>query len=205
MSRDYKPIPPYVKDFVALSDETPSGLVWIKPTKRRKPGAPVTRRMNAAPFYVVSIHSVVYMAHRIVYYLRTGEDPGRGDVIHGPDNPECDNRKKLSLSFAYAKKRKTRSTGIKALNSALNFYDQDSMEEFLGQLVLLDGSASNSVMLSKLGWTQEFYEQVKEALVARFFICLKPGPGGAVMLANRSIDLSPSPEFLRQIGSQFFK
>lgn len=204
MSRNYRPIPPYAKDFVALSDETPSGLIWTKETKRHKPGEPVTRRMGNTLFYGVSIHSTVYLAHRIVYYLRTGEDPGTGDVVHGPKNPECDNRKPLSLSFTYTKNLKPRSTGIKTLQDALDFSDLDAMQEFLGQLVLLDGHASNSLMLSKLKWNEDFYEQVKQALVARFFICLRPGPGGAVALSDNLVDLSPSPELLREIGSNFF-
>lgn len=47
--------------------------------------------------YVLNLSGDFLYAHRIVYYMRTGEDPGDRDVIHGEDNPERDNRKELTL------------------------------------------------------------------------------------------------------------
>jgi len=47
--------------------------------------------------YVVSICGDLLYSHRIVYYMRTGEDPGDRDVMHLSDNPERDNRKELVL------------------------------------------------------------------------------------------------------------
>jgi len=48
-------------------------------------------------FFYVSLANVKFTAHRLVYYLRTGIDPGNADVLHLPDNPERDNRKELIL------------------------------------------------------------------------------------------------------------
>lgn len=47
--------------------------------------------------YVICIGGGRYQAHRIVYYLRTGTDPGQDVVIHKADNPDRDNRKELVL------------------------------------------------------------------------------------------------------------
>jgi hypothetical protein len=38
-----------------------------------------------------------YPAHRVVYYMRTGVDPGDADVLHGKDNIARDNRLELTL------------------------------------------------------------------------------------------------------------
>jgi len=106
MSRLYKPIPQYISTILALSDETPSGLKWLQTTKGKSAGAPVTRKDKCDGFYRVSVENTVYLAHRVVYYLRTGVDPGIGDVIHGLDNPEGDNRKSLVLLVPHTKQPK---------------------------------------------------------------------------------------------------
>jgi hypothetical protein len=64
-------------------------------------------RMTGKPFYLVYLFSHRYPAHRIVYYLRTGEDPGNADVLHETGNETKDNRKPL---FLYQRKNKTKTT-----------------------------------------------------------------------------------------------
>jgi hypothetical protein len=104
MSRHYKPIPQYISTIVGLSDDSPSGLKWLTSNARRSAGDPVTRKDACDGFYRVSVDNTVYLAHRVVYYLRTGMDPGGADVVHGSDNPERDNRKSLTLSYSHQKK-----------------------------------------------------------------------------------------------------
>jgi hypothetical protein len=104
MSRRYKAIPQYISTIVGLSDDSPSGLKWLTSNARRSAGDPVTRKDACDGFYRVSIDNTVYLAHRVVYYLRTGVDPGGADVVHGPDNPDRDNRKSLILSYTHQKK-----------------------------------------------------------------------------------------------------
>lgn len=204
MSRNYLPIPPFTQSVVALSDETPSGLAWVKENRFHKAGDPVTRRLGKTKFYSVAIGNNVYLAHRVVYYLRTGEDPRNGDVMHGPNNPDCDNRLPLTISSAYVSKNKKRRLSVEALRDVLNTVEQYEMDEFLGQLVLLGGAACNSTMLSKLLWDEEKYERVKSALVARFYISLRRGPGGAISLLPAHSELLTQVEFLRSIGNKFF-
>jgi len=104
MSRRYKAIPQYISTIVCLSDDSPSGLKWLISSGKKSAGDPVTRKDTCDGFYRVSINNTVYLAHRVVYYLRTGVDPGGADVVHGPDNPDRDNRKSLSLSYTHQKK-----------------------------------------------------------------------------------------------------
>jgi len=59
-------------------------------------------------------------------------------------------------------------------------------------------------MLSKLLWDEEKYERVKSALVARFYISLRRGPGGAISLLPAHSKLLTQDEFLRSIGNKFF-
>lgn len=99
MPRQYEPLPPlwYVQDQLALSDRYPSGLEWRNTTGRHAAGDMAGCRMTGKQFFLVSLFSRRYQAHRLVYYLRTEQDPGNADVLHGVDNPERDNRKELVL------------------------------------------------------------------------------------------------------------
>jgi hypothetical protein len=45
---------------------------------------------------MLSIDNKVYLAHRIVYFLRTLEDVTYQTVVHQEDNPGKDNRKTLA-------------------------------------------------------------------------------------------------------------
>ena len=57
-------------------------------------------------YYVIRMNGEQYHAHRIVYYLRTNENPGSADVKHHPSNVERDNRKQLSLTKRKAKNKR---------------------------------------------------------------------------------------------------
>lgn len=102
MPHNFKQMPPLwcLKDKVELTDEHPSGL------RIRKNGKFVTRKDKATGFYVVSIDNVVYLAHRVVYYLRTGKSPDQGTVKHAHPNPDFDNRKELVICYKSSTKRK---------------------------------------------------------------------------------------------------
>lgn len=80
-----------------LSDKYPCGLEWAETNSRHKDGDMAGYWKTSLKRYVVSICSELMYCHRIVYYMRTGEDPGDKDVLHLPDNPERDNRKELVL------------------------------------------------------------------------------------------------------------
>ncbi|NBX71588.1 hypothetical protein EBQ91_01550 [bacterium] len=65
-------------------------------------GATTLVRMSGEQFH----------AHRLVYFLRTGQDPGNADVLHLPDNIDKDNRKDLvrHVRPPSARKKKPKDT-----------------------------------------------------------------------------------------------
>lgn len=69
--------------------------------------------------------------HRVVYYLRTGNDPGDADVLHDKDNIARDNRLNLTLY-----KRRTRPAPkyrrrVRDENGDLVFRDPDTNYRFV--------------------------------------------------------------------------
>ena len=94
MSRVYREMPPFwrIEELLELTDEHPSGLRWIEKGKF------VTRYNKATGYYMVSIDNEVFLAHRVVYYLRTGECPDNHAVVHDVLNTEKDNRLRLLVS-----------------------------------------------------------------------------------------------------------
>ena len=91
MPHNYKRLPPLwlLEEKLELTDEHPSGLRILKNKKF------VQRQDKSSGFYMVSIDSETYLAHRIVYYMRTGECPDRCSVKHGYSNKAKDNRLEL--------------------------------------------------------------------------------------------------------------
>lgn len=55
------------------------------------------RRSAMDKFWRIALYQERFACHRIVYYLRTGINPGTADVLHATSNPEHDNRKELFL------------------------------------------------------------------------------------------------------------
>jgi len=99
MPRNYTPMMPlwWVEEQLELTDRYPTGLAWRTKNRFHEPGDPAGILHQNGKFFYVSLANVKFTAHRLVYYLRTGIDPGNADVLHLPDNPERDNRKELIL------------------------------------------------------------------------------------------------------------
>jgi len=107
MSRRHKPMPPLwrLQELLELSDNYPSGLQWRVKKACNAAGSQAGRPNKVTGYYMVSIDNDVYLAHRIVYYLRSGLDPLDTDVVHVYDNTEKDNRKELIVNTFYIKKK----------------------------------------------------------------------------------------------------
>lgn len=97
MPRAYLPLLPlwYYQEKLQLSERYPSGLEWAIRSARYDVGDMAGKWTGR--YYVLRLGGDTYHSHRLVYYLRTGTDPGNADVLHGADNPEKDNRKELTL------------------------------------------------------------------------------------------------------------
>jgi hypothetical protein len=108
MSRNHKEMPPLwrVQELLQLSDQYLSGLEWRVKKACNPAGSQAGRLNKVSGYYMVCIDNVVYLAHRVVYYLRTGVDPIKTDVVHEYSNKEKDNRKKLVSSKKNAQKTK---------------------------------------------------------------------------------------------------
>lgn len=109
MARPRNPIPASTKELLILSDKTPSGLEWTLDKRNKTPGEPAGRYQPHTGFYGVPLEGKLYLAHRIVYYLRTGQDPLEHAVRHKEDNLDKDNRQDLILVKTYGGKPKRTS------------------------------------------------------------------------------------------------
>jgi hypothetical protein len=100
MPHNYKQLPPLwrIEEVLSLTDEHPSGLVWLETGKF------VTRLHKQSGFYLVHVDNEEFLAHRIVYYLRTGNCPDSHGVKHHHYNKEKDNRKELEACWRPQKK-----------------------------------------------------------------------------------------------------
>ena len=101
MSRNYKKMPSLwrIKELFELSHQTYSGLQWAISKAGYKKGDPAGRLNKSNLYYFVSIDNESYMAHRIVYYLKTGICPDNHSVQHAFSNKNKDNRLQLIATY----------------------------------------------------------------------------------------------------------
>ena len=80
-----KPLPALedLKEYLKVSDTSPSGLVWIKRPKQSKVQInTVAGRLNHNGYWQVKFKGKLYLTHRIVFYMQTGQNPGTKLVDH---------------------------------------------------------------------------------------------------------------------------
>lgn len=99
MARTYHEMPPlwWIQENLELTNEHPCGLVWKTSNRFHNAGDIAGAMRRDGRFYIMSMLGLRYPVHRVVFYLRTGIDPGNADVIHDHDNKERDNRLNLTL------------------------------------------------------------------------------------------------------------
>ena len=100
MSRCYVELPPLwrLHQLFRLSDQYPSGLEWAVAKAGYEVGEQAGRLIRSTGYYRVCVDNQTYQAHRIVYYMRTGELPNHYDVKHESSNKTKDNRLELYAS-----------------------------------------------------------------------------------------------------------
>jgi len=81
-----------------LSDKYPSGLEWRVHKARYKPGDQAGRLHKGTGYYMVGVDNQVYLAHRIVEYMRNETDLSNCTVTHSRHNKEKDNRQQLIVT-----------------------------------------------------------------------------------------------------------
>jgi hypothetical protein len=98
MARANMVLPPLwrLEELFRLSDQYPSGLEWRIAKAGYKPGDAAGRLNKTTGFYMVSVDNKVYLAHRIVHYMRIRQEIDTFIVRHDPSNSTKDNRKPLA-------------------------------------------------------------------------------------------------------------
>lgn len=99
-----------LKNFFEVSETSESGLIWKIKRKNRNPGDKAgTKRPSG--HWQVKINNEFYGVHRIIFYLKTGYDPGEYVVDHvkGTDHP-------LELRIATRSQNRCNSQSSKTKN-----------------------------------------------------------------------------------------
>lgn len=97
MARANMVLPPLwrLQELFRLSTQYQSGLEWKIAKAGYAPGDEAGRRNKKTGFYMVSVDNKVYLAHRIVYVMRTREDIENFVIRHEATNQNKDNRQVL--------------------------------------------------------------------------------------------------------------
>jgi hypothetical protein len=87
MSNLAKPLPPLelLQELFVISSDSPSGLRWKSPKARNVKVNDIAGALHQGGYWRVSITTDKrrsYLAHRIVYFLQTKQDPGLYQVDH---------------------------------------------------------------------------------------------------------------------------
>lgn len=88
-----KPLPPLdqLLDRYSLNPDSPSGLVFKNPNpmdRNNKPGD-VAGCRDKKGYWQIRFNGVLYKAHRIIYFMQTGTDPGNLFIDHIGGDPSC--------------------------------------------------------------------------------------------------------------------
>ena len=80
-----KPLPKLevLQQYLAIADDSPSGLIWIKRPKQSKIKVnDIAGRLHHAGYWQVKFQGQLYLTHRIIHLLKTGNDPGFYPIDH---------------------------------------------------------------------------------------------------------------------------
>lgn len=73
-----------LRDYIAVSEDSPSGLVWIrKASKKLVVGSPAMNANSGSGYKHGRFNGAPYRAHRVVFYLTHGYWPVQVDHIDG--------------------------------------------------------------------------------------------------------------------------
>jgi len=104
-----------------IDPTSPSKLRWKNATANAVKNGDVAGRKNSGGYWEVSLDSIRYKVHRIVYYMQTGEDPLDFDVDHRMgDLSDNINVRKVTKSqnLANSRPRKNGSSRFKGVSKA---------------------------------------------------------------------------------------
>ena len=107
------PLPPLelLNHLFELSETSPSGLIWKNPRSNFVKKGSVAGRINCYGYYHVGIRTDKdrnYKTHRIIYYMKTGEDPQNFCIDHISDRGDNFHIRKATSSQNGGNARKTK-------------------------------------------------------------------------------------------------
>ena len=106
------PLPPLelLNHLFEIDEKSPSGLIWKNPRSNSVKKGSVAGRINSHGYYHVGIKTDKnrnYKTHRIVYYMKTGDNPENFCVDHINDRDDNLNIRKATPSQNGANAKKT--------------------------------------------------------------------------------------------------
>ena len=96
-----KPLPSLelLTEYFEISTSSPSGLIWVKkPKQSRIKINDIAGRKHCLGYWQVKIKGKLYLTHRIVYYLKTGNNPEDNPIDHPVDRKDNINTRLASYS-----------------------------------------------------------------------------------------------------------
>jgi len=100
-----------------ISENSPSGLKWKKPRGRVKVGDIAGIKRVNKDYWKVGFEGKSYQVHRIIYLLKTGEDPGAFQIDHINGTKDLTTLRKATASQNGANSKKQGAYGEKECSS----------------------------------------------------------------------------------------
>lgn len=128
-----------------LDESSPTGLIWKNPRSNRvKAGDPAGTKHNQG-YWQISITTDkkrTYLCHRIIYYMRTSNDPV-GEFIDHVNNNREDNTSIRTCSFKNNVRNRKKDSSTKTSTSRFKGVSWDSENKKWKAQICVDGKRIN--------------------------------------------------------------
>lgn len=71
-----------IAEYLVISEDSPSGLKWIKSSARRIKAGQNAGSLNKLGYWDIGFKGTIYKAHRIIFLLKNKVDPGEMTIDH---------------------------------------------------------------------------------------------------------------------------
>ena len=119
---NYRPSPPLERlhEVLILDSSSPSGLRWKVAKGRRVKTGSVAGTLRGDGYWYIKIDKKLFLAHRIVYFMHHGVDPGENQVDHknGDKSDNSINNLRLvdrSINMRNTRLRTNNSLGLRGV------------------------------------------------------------------------------------------